>query len=80
MVGHSGEVRSVSFSPDGSRLASASTDGTIRIWDVAKGDTLLVLRDHREAVYAVTFSPDGAFLVSGSADRTARLWHTAASL
>lgn len=74
LQGHSGDVNQVTFSPDGSLLASASDDGTIIIWDVASGSALRTLRGHTAAVAAVAFSSDGEMLASGGYDRTARLW------
>ena len=47
---------------------------TVRLWDSASGDELLVLRGHQELVSAVAFSPDGLRIASGSYDHTVRLW------
>ncbi len=65
-------VLSVSFSPDGKTLASGSVDDTIRLWDVATGDTIRTLTGHKRDVYSVAFSPDGKTLASAS--KTVRLW------
>ena len=66
---------SVSFSPDGQTLASGSADGSIRIWDVADGSPLCVLKGHDSSVNSVSYSPDGQTLASGSGDMTIRLWN-----
>src|SRR5262249_22675701 len=63
--GHTGHVHSVSFSPDGARLVTASGDQTAKVWDARTGTELLTLRGHTGAVYSASFSPDGTRLVTG---------------
>ena len=75
--GHFDWVWSIVFSPDGSRLASASSDSTIRLWDVDTGEILDTLCGHESYVLDATFSPDGSRLASASDDNTIRLWDTA---
>ena len=60
--------------PTAPRLATASADGTARLWDVRTGQPLLTLQGHTQGVYGVAFSPDGTRLATASRDKTARLW------
>jgi WD40 repeat protein len=72
--GHIRGVSAVVFNPDASLLASASLDGTIRLWDMATGTAVAVLEGHTLGVTGVAFSADGSLLVSSSYDGTIRLW------
>ncbi len=76
MRGHGGRVYGLALNPDGTRLASASKDGTVKIWDTATGRELLTLEGHIHRVLSVAFSPDGTTLASSSADKTIRIWLT----
>ena len=72
--GHDGAITDVVYSPDGSLIATASLDGTIRFWDAADGSPIRTLTGHGGGVNSIAFAPDGQLIVSGSDDRTARLW------
>lgn len=75
--GHTADVFAVEFSPDGQTLATASKDGTARIWDVASGNVLHTLDGHSSEVTCVAFSPDGTRLATGSEDLQIILWDPA---
>jgi dipeptidyl aminopeptidase/acylaminoacyl peptidase len=75
-LAHDGVVAAVAFSPNGTRLATASGDQTARLWEVATGRELARLA-HDGSVTAVAFSPDGTRLATASMDSTARLWEVA---
>ncbi len=77
LTGHTANVRSVSFNPDGTTLASGSDDHTVRLWDVATGTQKAVFTEHTGRVNSVHFSPDGKTLASGSNDNYVYLWDVA---
>lgn len=73
---HVGEVWFCAFSHDGTRLASASCDKSVIIFDTKTFRVKHVLKEHREPVAYVAWSPDDSRLVSCSKDFEARLWDT----
>jgi WD40 repeat protein/serine/threonine protein kinase len=74
--GHTGDVTSVAFTPDGTRLASAghNAEKTIKLWDVATGKEALTLRGHGGPVCCVAFRPDGHRLYSVAMDKQLLTW------
>ncbi len=74
LFGHTNWVWDVEYSADGEILASASADGTIRLWDAGEFVELRALEGHQGTVWRLAFAPHGAELASASWDFTARLW------
>jgi hypothetical protein len=72
--GHNGNVVSVTWSPDGKRLATGSADNTAKVWDAETGKEVLSLSGHSESVNSVAWSLDGKQLATGSSDKTAKVW------
>lgn len=64
----------MAFSPDGTLLASSSSDKTVKLWDVSTGHEVFTFTGHTGEVHSVAFSPDGQWLASGSYDGTIKLW------
>lgn len=77
LEGHTGDVNSVTFSPDATLLASASSwDGAVKLWDVATHEIVTSLEGDSDVVSAVEFSPDtnSITLALGTANGTLKLW------
>jgi len=71
---HGGEVGSVEWSPDGTRIASGSLDSTVRIWGPWNGTPLLVINVGGDGVLDIAWSPDGSSIVTGAVDGTVGIW------
>ncbi len=74
---HSDAIIAMAYAPDSSTLATASNDGTARIWNAATGAPVAVLKGHSAGLTAVAYSPDGRQIATASKDHTARLWNAA---
>jgi WD40 repeat protein len=72
-TGHTNKVSAVAYSPDGRRLATASSDQTVKMWDPTTGQPVFTLTGHDGIVTAVAFSPDSRYLAS-SAVNSVRVW------
>jgi WD40 repeat protein len=77
LAGHIDRIRDVAVSSDGGRIASASGDRTVRVWDASTGQNLFTLSGHGSFVEAVAFGPKGQQLASVGRDRTLRMWNLA---
>jgi WD40 repeat protein len=69
-------VNNLGFSPDGTRLATAAAERTVKVWDAAGGKELLNLQGHTSYAMSAAFSPDGKRLATASSDQTVKLWDT----
>ncbi|ORY32489.1 WD40 repeat-like protein [Rhizoclosmatium globosum] len=74
LVGHSGVVYSVAFSPDGKTVVSGSNDKTVKVWSVETGECVKTIVGHSALVNCVVFLPDSKTVVSGSNDKTIKVW------
>ncbi len=74
LSGHGDMVLTAVYSPDGTRIVTASNDKTARIWDAGTGAQLAVLSGHGGSVSSAAYSPDGTRIVTVSADKTVRVW------
>jgi WD40 repeat protein len=72
--GHSSRVTAVAWAPNGARLASASYDRSVRIWDAGSGKSVHIYRRHSDRVNAIAWSPDSTRIASASDDRTVQIW------
>ncbi|HEY1687039.1 MAG TPA: serine/threonine-protein kinase, partial [Tepidisphaeraceae bacterium] len=74
---HGDFVNSAMFSPDGTRIVTASSDNTARVWDAITGKPIGLPMRHEDAVFSASFSPDGTRVVTASEDNTACVWDAA---
>lgn len=76
-IGHTGNVKCVSFVGDeGRAMVTGSSDHTARVWATATGESLGVLSGHRSRIWDVSATANGSLLATGSADGTVRLWNS----
>ena len=75
--GHTHFVQAAVWSPDGTRIASASRDKTVQVWNAATGSHLFTYPGHADRVYAVAWSPDGTRIASAGNDGTVQVWEVA---
>ncbi|BAZ36750.1 WD-repeat protein (plasmid) [Calothrix sp. NIES-4101] len=76
LEGHSDIITQIAWSADGKKLASASKDHTIQLWNIETGELMSVLKGHTDTVFGIAWSPDGEILASVSADDTIKIWNT----
>lgn len=76
LVGHNDIIQDVALSSDGQFALTASWDKTLRLWDLATGNSTRRFVGHEKDVLSVAFSVDNRQIVSGSRDKTIKLWNT----
>ena len=80
LTGHTDGIYTVEWNPNPSlphpTVATASFDGTVRLWNVETGSCLHILARHSKSVYSISFTGDGQFLASGSVDKNVYVWNT----
>lgn len=74
LAAHETAIWWLAYSPDGSRIASASSDMTARVWDSATWELLLTLEGHVNELTSIAYSPDGTRIATASYDQTVRIW------
>lgn len=73
--GHHGHVTGIVFSPDGTMIASTSSDGSLLLWNTDTAALISTYYEQQSALHCVTFSPDGSFAISGSEGGHIQKWH-----
>ncbi len=76
--GHSSEVRSIAWSPDGNYVATAGNDETVQIWNPSNARRVSLCSGHSASVYAVHWASESSYLATASADKTVMLWTSGA--
>jgi WD40 repeat protein len=75
--GHSDYISAVAWSPDGKRIASASGDHTVQVWDATDGSHVYTYRGHSSDVSTLAWSPDSKYIASAGLDNTVQVWEAA---
>ena len=72
--GHNDEILDVAFNATGSKLVTASADGTARVYNTLTGACQAILIGHEGEISKVSFNPQGTKIITASSDRTCRVW------
>ena len=74
LSGHFKAILAVAITPDGQRAVSASSDNTLKVWDLSSGEEAHTLSGHSKAILAVAITSDGQQAISASSDNTLKVW------
>lgn len=74
---HSGEINALAYSPDGTKLATASSDKTVRIWDLGNGHEILAYAGHTDKIRCLVWAPDGNSIISAGMEKNIKIWDPA---
>lgn len=74
LIGHTGKINSIDYSPDGNQLVSGSNDKTVRVWDIETGDYVRIFRGHQADVVSVKFCTSKKQVISSSQDGVVKIW------
>lgn len=75
--GHRDAIYAARISPDSKKVATASYDREVQVWEIATQKSVVTLTGHNDAIFGVSFSPSGGLLATASGDRTVKLWDVA---
>nr|MDZ8101219.1 WD40 repeat domain-containing protein [Nostoc sp. DedSLP01] len=77
LTGHSDSVNAVAVTPNGQQVISASSDNTLKVWNLATGEELFTLTGHSDWVKGIAITPNGQQVISASDDHTLKVWNLA---
>ncbi len=77
LIGHTGPVTALAWSPDGMHISSASNDTTVQVWSRVSANSLYIYRGHSNAVTALAWSPDGEYIASADFEGKLQVWYAA---
>jgi WD40 repeat protein len=73
---HTATVRRVKFSPDGTRCITGGFDHEVKVWDVATGELIHIIKENKDKIKGMDYSVDGNKIVSASADTSLKVWRS----
>lgn len=74
LIGHDGEISKCAFNPQGTKIITASSDKTCRVWNAFTGECLQMLEGHADEIFSCAFNYEGDTIITGSKDNTCKIW------